>query len=308
MSTKLTHERRPNPALMKHSVPMAATRTRRMNKNKDKDKESKKHTECFNCHKMGHIKADCWAKGGGHERQWPKKNDQPKPGQSTTAPVGAVDDFGSWTTEIPEVYNDSLGMDMYKGDNEVLYAKKTTETISLHSNTKDIPMFFDYNLKSKLESSKTEPYAYPEAAEEHYDGLAPEPKMANTAIEVVNDYKYKESAYEVTSDKLTTGDCLKYKLYDSGASRHMSPYHHHFTSYHPITPHPIHTADKCQFFVIGRGNVKINVPNRDQMTHMTLKNTLYTPSISFTLISINHIANSSHSVLFEGNSCKIKSL
>ena len=28
-------------------------------------KKSNKDLECFNCHKKGHKKADCWAKGGG---------------------------------------------------------------------------------------------------------------------------------------------------------------------------------------------------------------------------------------------------
>ena len=31
-----------------------------------------KDIECFNCHKKGHKKADCWAKGGGKEGQGPK--------------------------------------------------------------------------------------------------------------------------------------------------------------------------------------------------------------------------------------------
>jgi hypothetical protein len=33
---------------------------------KKKDKHKHK-VECHNCHKKGHIKADCWAKGGGKE-------------------------------------------------------------------------------------------------------------------------------------------------------------------------------------------------------------------------------------------------
>ena len=33
---------------------------------------SKKSVECFNCHRnSGHVKADCWAKGGGKEGQGP---------------------------------------------------------------------------------------------------------------------------------------------------------------------------------------------------------------------------------------------
>src|SRR5712672_791185 len=31
--------------------------------------KSRRDIECFNCHKKGHRKADCWAKGGGKEGQ-----------------------------------------------------------------------------------------------------------------------------------------------------------------------------------------------------------------------------------------------
>ena len=34
-------------------------------------KGGKSDVECFNCHKKGHKKADCWAKGGGKEGQGP---------------------------------------------------------------------------------------------------------------------------------------------------------------------------------------------------------------------------------------------
>ena len=35
-------------------------------------KKANKDVECFNCHKKGHEKAECWAKGGGKEGQGPK--------------------------------------------------------------------------------------------------------------------------------------------------------------------------------------------------------------------------------------------
>lgn len=31
--------------------------------------QSKKEIECYNCKKCGHVKANCWAKGGGKEGQ-----------------------------------------------------------------------------------------------------------------------------------------------------------------------------------------------------------------------------------------------
>ena len=34
-------------------------------------RKPKKDVECFNCHKKGHMKADCWALGGGSEGKGP---------------------------------------------------------------------------------------------------------------------------------------------------------------------------------------------------------------------------------------------
>ena len=36
----------------------------------------KRNVKCYNCHKMGHYKSDCWAKGGDKEGQRPsRRND-----------------------------------------------------------------------------------------------------------------------------------------------------------------------------------------------------------------------------------------
>ena len=42
-------------------------------KDKDKDKDKRKPTECFNCHRLGHRRSKCWAKGRGDEGGGPKK-------------------------------------------------------------------------------------------------------------------------------------------------------------------------------------------------------------------------------------------
>jgi hypothetical protein len=39
-------------------------------------KRGKRNVECYNCHKLGHYKSDCWAKGGDKEGQRPpRRND-----------------------------------------------------------------------------------------------------------------------------------------------------------------------------------------------------------------------------------------
>jgi hypothetical protein len=53
-------------------------------------KGKKRDVECFNCHKRGHMRADCWAKGGGKEGQGPRKNQGSKEGgKKADAAAGA---------------------------------------------------------------------------------------------------------------------------------------------------------------------------------------------------------------------------
>jgi len=41
---------------------------------KGKDQHRDKHkVECYNCHKTGHYKSECWAKGSGKEGQGPRQ-------------------------------------------------------------------------------------------------------------------------------------------------------------------------------------------------------------------------------------------
>ena len=41
------------------------------------------------------------------------------------------------------------------------------------------------------------------------------------------------------------------ELYDSGALRHMSPFHQRFLNYKPIEPRAISAANKCVFYAVG---------------------------------------------------------
>jgi hypothetical protein len=54
-------------------------------------KKIKKDVECYNCHKMGHMKKDCWALGGGVDGKGSKKG---KGKQKVTAANAETKDSG----------------------------------------------------------------------------------------------------------------------------------------------------------------------------------------------------------------------
>ena len=87
------------------------------------------------------------------------------------------------------------------------------------------------------------------------------------------------------------------ELYDSGASRHMSPFQHRFTNLRSIPPRPITAANNRVFYATGLGDLKIDVPNGSSSTCITLKDALYAPDMSLTVVSISKIADAGYTVL-----------
>ena len=67
--------------------------------NAGKGKKPRKDVECFNCKKKGHMKSDCWAKGGGKEGQGPKRKTQDS---TATADKQQQPDIKAWAV-IEEV-------------------------------------------------------------------------------------------------------------------------------------------------------------------------------------------------------------
>ena len=98
---------------------------------------------------------------------------------------------------------------------------------------------------------------------------------------------------------------MQTELYDSGASRHMSPYHDHFENYVTIALKSITAADKWHFQAIGKGDLRIKIPNGHGTTTVLLKDILHCPDMGLTLISIGKITATGYKVIFRGSSCKI---
>ena len=68
----------------------------------NKKKKSKRDIECFNCKKRGHVKADCWAKGGGKEGQGPKRKGQDGAASADQQQQQSQPDMEAWAA-IEEV-------------------------------------------------------------------------------------------------------------------------------------------------------------------------------------------------------------
>src|SRR5215470_11771386 len=96
------------------------------------------------------------------------------------------------------------------------------------------------------------------------------------------------------------------ELYDSGCSRHITPYRSKLINYMEITPKTISAAGDTTFEAIGRGDLKIKIPGTtNAMTEILLKDVLHAPRISLTLVSVSKIAASGSYVSFHLDECRI---
>ena len=195
---------------------------------KKKKKKQRSDVECFNCHKKGHMKSDCWAKGGGKEGQGPKKKARGSKDSGAKAEVAA-------------------GTEQAKDKNA------------------DIEVW---------------------AAITEDEGAEQFPQVPVLA------------AGEDAS--------VEAELYDSGASRHMSPYREQFVTYRDIPARPITAANNCVFYAVGAGDLQIQVPNGASSNKILLRDALYAPDMGLTVVSIGRIVKAGCSVQFEDGSCKIK--
>jgi hypothetical protein len=77
------------------------------------------------------------------------------------------------------------------------------------------------------------------------------------------------------------------ELYDSGATRHISPYQSDFTSYTPLSP-PVflNDANQQRFPTIGTRTLAFRVPNEGTESELALRNALHAPSVAYTLVSL----------------------
>ena len=208
---------------------------------------------------------------------------------SNTAPKAAavVDDDQTWAMEVPEEYLDINDNDKYScsNDKESCANKNSANIISTDKTCNDTPLF----LKNELGI---------------LDMLLNEIWVVNGTIP--DDIDHEEPVHKAENEVLTVQNIPEVNLYNSGASRHITPFCHQFLKYQSIEPCPIYAADKQNLFAIGAGKMKIGVPKYGEITLITLTDMLHTPDITLTVISIHCITRAGYLVSFEGEHCKIK--
>jgi len=118
-------------------------------------------------------------------------------------------------------------------------------------------------------------------------------KGLETAPEVLNMFLHGEVA----------NDIPRVEIFDSGTTRHISPYRDDFVNLSAITPKTLHAANKESFSTVGVGELVIDIPNGVDISQLHLTEVLYSPQVGYTLVSIGRLDEKGFSATFGGGKC-----
>jgi hypothetical protein len=281
-------------------------------------KRLKKDSECFNCHKKGHFKRNCWVPGGGAEgkglKNWKGKQKEMaaktevKDDQDADAMwmAKAEVDVRSWLADFRddkfenwEEY-ESAGESWEKdwiNDATDFYeycAGPSNHANRVNDSIPNLTPISPYKTLSKVESEasrifESDGHPFAELVTEYSDEDSDSPpdliSVSDSSGEssIDEDGEVRGDDVEVTHvddiiidnggeiEILTfpmamlanaeTSSNHETELYDSGASRHMSPYCNKFHNFVSIKPKTIQAADGQEFEATGLGDIHIKLPN-----------------------------------------------
>ena len=98
------------------------------------------------------------------------------------------------------------------------------------------------------------------------------------------------------------------EVYDSGCTKHITPYRNAITNFTKILPKSFQAANKQSFKAIGTGKMTIDVPNGANISQLKLTNVLYSPEIGYALVSIGRLDDNGYAVSFSDGKCVIRDL
>ncbi|KAG9225295.1 hypothetical protein CCMSSC00406_0009851 [Pleurotus cornucopiae] len=266
---------------------------------------SKKLVECFNCHKKGHMKADCWSKGGGKEGQGPKGKGKGK--EKDTANAG--EDKGEGGSEqaawvAMEEWDSSEDFD---SDFELFTMSDSDADAELFEMSEDemSPLSSPFVSDAKDEDDLPDLISIADSDSEDNRETLVNLEVPTPNHRMYTNYSTAFLAFEAAMLTRSSMIDMDVDLYDSGASNHMSGDRHRFVNFEEIPPHSITAANKQSFSAIGKGDMYVVLPNNGSFTRVLLRGVLFAPAMAMTLVSISRITKAGSSAVFKDDCCHL---
>ncbi len=115
-----------------------------------------------------------------------------------------------------------------------------------------------------------------------------------------------ESVAAVINAANSPDDRVRTELYDSGCTRHISPYREDFNSFQSVPPKAFRAANTQKFSAAGKGEMCIDVLNGANASNLQLTEVMYSPEVGYTLISVGRLDDLGFELTFGGGKCIIR--
>ena len=259
--------------------------------------------ECWNCGETGHFKHNC---------PNPKKEDLPKKtGSANAADESDSDGNGVWAVETD---SDSDGLRPLEGEAWAVDTDlDSDDSMPALEPLEDSDDDDDEGASTFDGASASDDGSF--FGEEDWFS---EPEEISRDIEIdMPEETYdrgSDSGQETSDEALTAAEPLKpgeynfvqAELYDSGCTRHISPYREDFESFTEIPPMSFSAANKQKFNALGKGEMVIDIPNGVEISQLRLTEVLYSPEVGYTLVSIGRLDEKGFSARFGDGKCIIR--
>ena len=98
---------------------------------------------------------------------------------------------------------------------------------------------------------------------------------------------------------------LRAELYDSGCTKHISPYRDDLIDFINIPPKSFRAANKQSFSATGTGKLIVDLPKSIGRTKLELTDVQYSPEVAYTLVSVGNLDEKGFIIKFGGGKCEI---
>ena len=95
------------------------------------------------------------------------------------------------------------------------------------------------------------------------------------------------------------------ELYDSGCTKHISPYRDDLIDFAEIPPKSFRAANKQSFSATGIGKLIVDLPNGVRSSKLELTEVQYSSQVAYTLVSVGNLDEKGYTVKFGGGKCVI---
>ncbi|PPQ83602.1 hypothetical protein CVT26_001384 [Gymnopilus dilepis] len=263
------------------------------------------NTECWNCGEKGHFKHNCPkpAKSDKGKKE-EKKDDSPKKGGSANAAIhDDSESDGVWMATGSDSDSVASGESM-----PGLEAVSATESegsmpdLQSTSSTDSSPLG-DVSGSSEDDSSALDDVDwFSEVGDDAHEfddvewDAVEEDSPAGSGFSTPSFIDTDSDSDEVlvATEPAKPGQYAfvgtsKAELYDSGCTKHLSPFREDFEDFAEIPAKTFNAANKQKFSAIGKGEMVVDIPNGADISKLQLTEVLYSPEVGYTLISVGQL-------------------